>query len=198
VVLAAGGSRRLGHPKQLVVHQGATLLERTIRAALEAGADPIIVVLGSSAATIRSAMPPFPERVHFAVNQRWAEGMGSSIACGVGAFDGRDMGLQAAMLLVCDQPALDAAVLQQLMQQAAKEPQKILLADYGSGRGPPVVFPSRFFNELRLLQGDNGARDVHRRHAEDVRTVAFPGGAIDIDTPADLDRTLPGRGVINP
>ncbi|HUG12942.1 MAG TPA: NTP transferase domain-containing protein, partial [Opitutaceae bacterium] len=81
-----------------------------------------------------------------------------------------------------------AAVLRNFLHAAVTNPSSIHLADYGKGRGPPVIFPSAFFNELVALSGDSGARDVHRRHADAVHTVPFPDGVVDIDTPADLDR----------
>lgn len=187
MVLAAGESRRLGRAKQLVRLEGRTLLERAINAAVEADADPIVVVLGASAGEIRAALPLFSERVRFVVNERWAEGMGTSIARGVRALREVEPDADAALILVCDQPALDAPVLKQFLQLAAAEPAKILLADYGGSRGPPVLFPRIHFNELLALRGDAGAREIHRRHADAVRAVSFPGGAVDIDSPHDLN-----------
>jgi molybdenum cofactor cytidylyltransferase len=187
-VLTAGGSRRLGRAKQLVTHKGQTLLARTIAATCESGIDTIVVVLGAAADEIRHALPPLPAQVHFVVNERWPEGMGTSIACGVQRLESLDASLAGAMVLVCDQPALEATVLKSFLHAAIADRASIHVADYGAGRGPPVYFPRDFFNELLALRGDSGARDVHRRHAEIVRPVPFPGGAIDIDTPADLDR----------
>ena len=188
VVLAAGASRRLGRAKQLVTHKGQTLLAKTIAAACDAGIDTIVVVLGAAAAEIRDALPPLPLHVHFVVNERWPEGMGTSIASGVRQIVALDPTLEGVMILVCDQPALDAAVLKNFLHAAAADRSCIHLADFGSGRGPPVIFPSALFDELFALRGDSGAREVHRRHATIVRAIPFPGGAIDIDTPADLDR----------
>lgn len=186
VVLAAGGSRRLGRAKQLVRHEERTLLERTITAAVESDADPVVVVLGAAADEIRAAIQLPSERVRFVVNERWAEGMGTSIARGVQTLLEIDPAADSALILVCDQPALDASVLTRLLQLAAAEPTKILLSDYGAGRGPPVLFPRFCFNELLGLRGDSGAREVHRRHADVLLAVPFPGGALDIDVPRDL------------
>jgi molybdenum cofactor cytidylyltransferase len=191
VVLAAGDSSRLGRAKQLVVHEGCTLLERTIAAAIGAGADPVMVVLGARAGEIRNAIPEFTERVRFVVNIRWGDGMGTSIARGVGALRKFDPTVSAALIVVCDQPALDTAVLQRFVALAAEEPAKILLADYETGRGPPVVFPRVFFDELLALEGDTGAREIHRAHADAIVTVPFPGGAVDIDAPGDLKSLRP-------
>jgi molybdenum cofactor cytidylyltransferase len=188
VVLAAGASRRLGRAKQLVTLKGQSLLARTIGAACDAGVEPIVVVLGAAAGEIRDALPPLPVQVHSVVNECWSEGMGTSIACGVRQLVALDASLDAALILVCDQPALDATVLRTFLHAAVVDRASIHLADYGSERGPPVIFPSAFFDELLALRGDSGAREIHRRHADAVHTVAFPGGAVDVDTPADLDR----------
>jgi len=188
-VLAAGGSLRLDRPKQLVRHQGRTLLERTISAAVGAGADPIVVVLGASADAIERELPSFSNSVRIARNPQWADGMGTSIACGVRALLETDPAAQAVLILVCDQPALSAEVLKGFVDLASAEPAKIIIADFGSGRGPPVVFPRARFEELLALRGDIGAREIHRKYPDDVRMLAFPGGAIDIDTPGDLDCT---------
>src|SRR5688500_11092794 len=84
VVLAAGGSSRLGRPKQLVVHDGLPLVARAARAALAAGAGPVVVVLGGSAAAVRVALSPLA--VELVVNDAWADGMGTSVAAGVRAL----------------------------------------------------------------------------------------------------------------
>lgn len=186
-MLAAGASRRLGRPKQLVRHKGATLLERTVNAAVHGGADPVVVVLGAAADTIQPQLPIFPKSVRFVRHARWAKGMGTSIACGVEALVATDPTVRAVLILVCDQPRLNPAVLKRFLAEARVNPGKILLADHGAGRGPPVLFPRRYFGELLKLRGDTGARGIHRNHPEAVATIPFPGGAFDIDTPADLD-----------
>jgi molybdenum cofactor cytidylyltransferase len=191
VVLAAGASSRLGRAKQLVVHEGHTLLERTIVAAVAAAADPVVVVLGAAANEIRRALPPLEERVRFVVNDQWPDGMGTSIARGVAALREFGSETEAALILVCDQPALDAGVLRRFVELACAKPGMILLADYGTGRGPPVTFPREFFDELVALRGEAGAREVHRRHADSIITVPFPGGAVDIDAPDDLRSLRP-------
>lgn len=191
MVLAAGDSSRLGCAKQLVVHEGRTLLERTIAAALGAGAGHVVVVLGARAGEIRSAIPESGDRVRLVDNDRWSDGMGTSIARGVAALREFDPGISCALVLVCDQPALDADVLRRFIELASAEPAKILLADYGTGRGPPALFPRLLFDELVVLRGDTGAREVHRRHADSILTVPFAGGALDIDVPGDLKSLRP-------
>lgn len=187
VVLAAGGSRRLGRAKQLVRLEGRTLLDRAITVAVESGTEPVVVVLGAEAGVIHSALRSYPDRVRFVMNERWAEGMGTSIARGVQALLEIDPEAEAVLILVCDQPALDATLLRRYLEITAAEPTKILLADYGSDRGPPVLFPRIHFDELLSLRGDTGAREVHRRHADAVRTVPFREGALDIDVPENLE-----------
>lgn len=188
VILAAGASRRLGRPKQLVIHEGRTLVERSILAATGAGAEPVVVVLGAHADEVSSVVPKVSERARIVLNENWNDGMGTSIACGVKELLKSGRNIEAVLILVCDQPALDKRVLGGVLAQSQANPGRIILCDYGDGRGPPVCFPREFLGELADLTGDAGAASIHRKHADLVTLVSFPGGALDIDTADDLDR----------
>ncbi len=188
LVLAAGASRRLGQPKQLVPHRGRPLLSHTVEAALAAGFTPVTVVLGAQGDVIRRQLGTPPSAVSFVENTDWAEGMGSSIRAGLRALLDAHPATTGVFILVCDQPALDAALLQQFRQRAIASPASIWVADYGTGQGPPVFFPRSCFDELLALQGECGARSVIRSHSAHVQRIAFPDGDLDLDTPADLAR----------
>jgi molybdenum cofactor cytidylyltransferase len=170
VVLAAGGSTRLGEPKQLVIVGGETLVERAVRAARDAGCEPVVVVLGAEEERIR-------ERCNLAgavvlVNEAWEEGMASSIRVGVGASGGAD----GVLLMTCDQPAVTAAHLLAVM--AAGE---VTASAYAGRRGVPAFFPAAIFPALLELRGDVGARELLLGAA----TVDLVGGDLDVDTEAD-------------
>jgi CTP:molybdopterin cytidylyltransferase MocA len=108
VLLAAGASQRLARPKQLLVWQGETLVRRAARSALEAGVDELIVVVGAERDAVVAALAGLDLRV--VTNERWHEGMGTSIAAGVGAASG-----DAVLLLLADQPGVDATLLAALI-----------------------------------------------------------------------------------
>ena len=174
VILAAGASRRLGEPKQLVRVHGETLLERTVRVAAEAGCSPILVVLGASSEAILAHTSLTPAEV--LLNPEWDEGMASSIRAGIRALPPKT---QAALLLTCDQPTVTAVHLQRLASSAATEP---VASRYAGRHGVPAYFPANTFAELLRLSGDAGARLL----LSTARAIDLPGGEIDVDTPESL------------
>jgi CTP:molybdopterin cytidylyltransferase MocA len=176
VVLAAGGSSRLGRPKQLLRHDGATLLERTVATALAAHLRRIVVVLGAHADAVRASVRMPAECVE---NVNWQAGVASSIRVGLAALDSPD----AVLLLVCDQPRVSSAHLQALVRAA--EAGKIAASSYAGVIGVPAVFPKRWFGDLESLTGDRGARMLIREHADDTIVLPCPEAAFDIDTEAD-------------
>ena len=171
VVLAAGGSRRLGRPKQLVLLEGEPLVRRAARIAFEAGLGAVRVVLGCEAERVGAALEGLV--VDTRVNPRWAEGMASSIRCGLGGLTG------PVLLLTCDQPAVSAAHLRALAARAEAAP--IVASAYAGARGVPALFAARLLGALRALEGDRGARAVIAG-AEQVAEIPLPGGERDIDT----------------
>jgi molybdenum cofactor cytidylyltransferase len=171
VVLAAGASKRLGEPKQLVRLGPETLLERAVRVAQEAGCSPVIVVLGASAALIEAECK-FGDAV-LVVHNDWAEGMGSSIRAGVSALPDAD----ACVVMTCDMPAVTAAHLRLLMASG-----ELTASIYAGRRGVPAYFPGATFQLLMELHGDAGARDLLRS----AQCVELVGGELDIDTADDL------------
>jgi molybdenum cofactor cytidylyltransferase len=180
VVLAAGASRRLGQAKQLVVHRGEELVKHTVRAAAGSRCTGVCVVIGASA---RRVLPVVlgagAEVVH---NPAWESGMASSIHAGV-AWAERH-GHEAIVLCVCDQPHLSAAHLDTLIREH-EESGDVIASRYGATVGVPAVFPRARFAALSALSGDQGARGLLRQGL--VREVSWDAGAIDVDTPADLE-----------
>ncbi len=190
VVLAAGGSARLGRPKQLVRIGGEPLVRRAARTALDAGCDPVLVVLGSEAEAVRAAVADLP--VLHADNRLWADGVGGSIACGVRAVAaGRPAG---CIVLPCDQPHLTARLLARLIERSRNACPAAVACRYGATVGAPALFTPALFDRLSALTGDSGAKRV-LRDCSPLEIVDFPGGELDIDTDADLRRVpAPGAG----
>jgi molybdenum cofactor cytidylyltransferase len=178
VILAAGASRRLGRPKQLVELAGESLLRRAARAAL-AGCSPVLVVVGSRAPEMEANLAGLP--VTIVDNAAWEEGMAASIRAGVAALPA---GASGVLFLLCDQLAVDAALVNRLLEAWRAHPDAVIACGYAGTRGTPSVFPARCFPQLLALRGDRGARGL--LGGEDVVVVPFPEGAADVDTPADL------------
>lgn len=175
IVLAAGESRRLGCPKQLVLYDGEPLVLRAARVALGAGCDETIVVAqpGMLGDVLRDLQLTIVENADF------REGMSTSIARGVTAAGDARM-----LITLCDQPLVTSAHLRELLAVDAP----IVATEYNAIHGVPAVFAPRFAAELCALRGDRGARAVIAAHAAEVVAIAFAGAAVDIDTEADLPR----------
>lgn len=186
ILLAGGGSARLGRPKQLLTYQGQTLLRYSLRAALDSHAQPIIAVLGSDADKMQQEIHDIPIQV--AVNTEWQEGMASSIRCGIKAVTEISPAAEGVIIMVCDQPFVTAELLTELMTAHQKTGKPIVACGYENTFGPPVLFHHSLFNELLRLKGDIGARSIIKQHNIEVEVVPFPDGTYDIDTEADYEK----------
>jgi molybdenum cofactor cytidylyltransferase len=185
IILAAGASRRLGQPKQLVRMAGETLLARTIRLAREAGARPLIAVLGANHEHIASTVDL--SQVHSFINHDWEQGIATSIHAGIEAVRIIAPAAKAVLLLVCDQPRLSAEHLRRLIEASKESVESAIVASQYAGiAGIPAIFPSSQFANLLALRGDSGARHILRNPRCTMTMVPFEGGDVDIDTPGDL------------
>ena len=190
VVLAAGGSSRLGEPKQLVRWNGETLLARTVRLAREAGCAPIVVVLGYQAERVQAVLATAD--VQIVVNTEWASGMASSLRAGAAAWSAQSATGSSVLLMVCDQPRVEAEHLRTLLLRHSKESRKITAAAYAGRLGVPAIFARSMLDELMAATGDSGARAVIERHRSEAATLEMPEAEFDIDSPDDLSRCAGG------
>lgn len=184
IVLAAGGSSRLGTPKQLLTFCGETLVRRAAKAALESVCDRVVVVVGNHAQQIRQEMSDLPVLV--VENEDWRSGISSSIRTGLEQISSPD----GVVITLCDQPFMTAAVLNELIDAHRETGSAIVASTYATTRGVPAFFAPELFNELAALTKDEGARRIIASHPEKVATVEFPRGAIDIDTLEDRERLI--------
>lgn len=177
VVLAAGGSSRLGRPKQLLEIGGEPLVALACRTAAEAGCAPVIAVLGAQADEMRKRLP---EGVRAVLNEGWADGMGGSLALGVEAAAEAD----AVLVLLADQPGVLPATIRRMRQLLTEPGISMVWCEQEGAPGPPVMFAATHFGELRQLRGDEGGRSVVKRHPNAVAVVKVPGRRWDIDDEA--------------
>jgi molybdenum cofactor cytidylyltransferase len=182
ILLAAGSSRRFGRDKQTALVGAEPLLLRSVRLLLEAGFVEPIVVLGERAGEHREMLAALPVRI--IENAEPAAGMASSLVLGLNAGLDAANPVEAALVTVCDQPAVTASHVRSLVA-AWRSGGGIVASAYGGTRGVPALFDARYFAELRALKGDRGAGPLLARYA-DVVAIPLPGGDVDIDTPADL------------
>lgn len=186
VILAAGNSSRLGKPKQLLLHQNKTLLRHSVDEALDARLGPVAVVLGHNAETIAKNISERPLQIVF--NPQWQEGLASSISTGLSDIVSRNPPIQSVILAVCDQPFLTASVFQQLLTEHLQTGKGIVASSYADTVGTPALFHRRYFQNLLQLNGAEGAKRIMQFFRDDVTTISFPNGNIDIDTAEDYDR----------
>ena len=189
MLLAAGGSSRLGRPKQLLVHEGEPLVRRAARAALDAGTGPVVAVLGAEADAVRAALDGLPG-VRTVVNERWATGLASSLAAGIGAVLAGAEGTGACdgvLVLLADQPLVDASALGRLLQAFGAE-HRVVASSYAGTLGVPAVFGREHLAALQRLGGDRGAGAWLRERRAEVTAVPMDAAALDVDTAADVAR----------
>jgi molybdenum cofactor cytidylyltransferase len=185
IILAAGASRRLGQPKQLLVYGGETLLARSIRLADEAGVSPVVVIIGAHHERIRAAVAL--DGVNLVINENWGQGIASSIHAGLGALDEVGCAASGVLILGCDQPRLTAAHLRALIEMFTAQAKPCIVASaYAGVHGIPAVFPRFAFSHLLALSGDRGARALLEKPPCLLIAQPFEGGEVDIDQPDDL------------
>lgn len=176
-VLAAGASRRLGSPKQLLRVHDTTFVRHAALCAI-AAAHRAAVVVGCGARAVLDSVGELPaEALH---NPDWSEGIASSIRVAVDwATEQR---LEALLLVLTDQPGLQATHLKRLCAryQVTRAP---VASRYGGILGAPALFPASYFLALSALTGDRGAGSL-LRGTVDVETVDCPALELDVDTEA--------------
>ena len=179
VLIAAGESRRLGTPKQLLPWGGHTLLRHAAMTALSAEVGPVVVVLGSNESACRTALEGLPLQILH--HPDWASGMGGSIAAGVRELQDRQ--LEAVIVMLCDQPFVTAATLRDLEAEWRLGGCEIVATRDQQILGPPALFSSKRFDRLLELQGHQGAKSLLQEHS--LRFIDCPQASIDVDTPED-------------
>jgi molybdenum cofactor cytidylyltransferase len=184
LVLAAGGSSRLGRPKQLLPYRGATLLDWVLGTARACEFDQLLVAIGGAAGEVRDAVDLSGAQV--VVNAAYGSGCSSSIAAAVGALDPRS---DVLVLLLGDQPGVTADTVRALLAGRGDAP--LAVCRYSDGRGHPFAFARPVFAELAELHGDKAVWKLLDRRPGDVAAVAVPGPVpIDVDTWADYEAVL--------
>ena len=185
IVLAAGASHRLGQPKQLLEFQGETLLARAARIAAEAGASPVLVVLGAHFEAMQASASAAPAILIF--NEQWQQGIATSIHAGIRSINKLAPSAAGALIMACDQPRVTASHLRALVDEFESQAATAITASvYQNTRGIPAVFPRSMFSSLTALTGDKGARALLAHPPCQLFEIQLAGGEIDIDTPSDL------------
>ena len=188
LVLGAGGSRRLGRPKQLLPYGERTLLDHTVNTARQCGFDQLVVPIGGASDDVR-------ERVDLSgadvvVNYAYGEGCSSSIAAALDAVDPR---CEVLVLMLGDQPGVTPDTVRALLAGRGDAP--LAVCRYDDGRGHPLAFDRSIFPALANLHGDKGVWRLLDERADEVVEVRIAGNVpLDVDTPEDYQAVLAEAG----
>jgi CTP:molybdopterin cytidylyltransferase MocA len=186
VLLAAGGSTRMGRPKQLLPFGRTTLLRHAVETALATGFSPLVVVLGAEPDACRIELEGLP--VNVTQNDGWAGGMGGSLRAGVAELERVAPDIRAVLVMLHDQPHVSVASLQRLGEMWSPPDWTIAAAFYGGTAGAPAVFGREHFVELKALTAGGGAKSILARHDARVAKLDLPEALDDIDSPEDYAR----------
>ena len=180
IILAAGASRRMGQPKQLLPYQGQTLLSHAIQCAIASSCKIVIVILGAHVDKIEPQISQLPIKI--VKNSNWNKGISSSIACGVSYIQEQDLNINGVVFLTCDQPLISTVIVDQLIEAHDLSNKPIIASQYENTLGIPALFSNSFFAELTELKADRGAKIIINKYPELVYPINFQLGAIDLDT----------------
>jgi molybdenum cofactor cytidylyltransferase len=197
IVLAAGGSRRLGQAKQLLPYNGATLLDATLATARAAGFDQLLVTLGGSADGVRDQVDL--EGAQIIENPEFSTGCGSSVRTAISQVDPRADGV---VLLLGDQPNVSAVTIRNLVALAAsgdEAPSPIGICRYRDDLGHPFWFSRDVFDDLVTLHGDKAVwKLLHSGRYGVVELAVDAEVPIDVDTWDDYHALLALHGLSDP
>jgi molybdenum cofactor cytidylyltransferase len=180
IILAAGTSARMGSAKQLLSYRGKSLLQHSIDVALDSLAEQVIVVLGARKEIIEQEIDQ--SNIQLIENPLWESGMASSIQFGLQKLKTMLPEADGAIFMVCDQPFVNAELLNKLIDKHISSGKNIVASKYADTLGTPTLFHHSFFDELSMLKGDIGAKSLIKTYKNQIESVEFQLGSIDIDT----------------
>ena len=182
ILLAAGESKRMGKPKELMPFGQSSIVEQTIDNLLGSAVNEVIVVIGHRAEEVIRLIATRP--VKLAVNPNYKQGMSTSIIAGLNLVDSQ---AQAVMLALGDQPAIDSQTINRLIKAFYTHDKGIAIPTYQGRRGHPIIFAVKYKEKLLELKGDIGGRQIVKDHPDDILEVAVNSESIltDIDTISD-------------
>ena len=184
VVLAAGSSTRMGRNKLFFELDGETLLRRVVRRAIDAGLDPVLVVVGHERERAREALSglsctPVDNPDH-------AKGINRSLRTGISRVPEP---ARAAVVMLADMPFVTSRMIAALVSRYRESTAPLVISAYGDVNAPPMLYDRALFPELQRMEGEGCGRQVVRRHRDEAIAVSWPQAALqDIDVPEDYER----------
>jgi molybdenum cofactor cytidylyltransferase len=183
IILAAGGSKRFGSPKQLARWRGKTFIEQAVDAALASSARPVVVVLGADAERCRAALADRP--VEVVVNESWMQGQSTSVQAGLAALPAN---IGGALFFLVDMPGVPPDLIDRLLQRHRETLAPLVWPEFEGRRGNPILFDRSLFLELRQVSGDTGGKPVLLHYQDRAERVVVDDKSIlqDFDHPESL------------
>ncbi len=194
IILAAGESKRMGRPKQLLPVGGLPLICRILGEALSSNLDFVVVVLGCRAEEIKKVLiQEYPqEKYRIIYNPKYPEGMASSIRAGIKEVKGT---YDHAMIILADMVHIDAALINHLLKDYLSSGRPIGAITVEGRRSHPVIFSKTVYPELLSIRGDKGGRDLFQPYEGKICLVSAPAKyrEVDLDTPEDYEHLVSER-----
>lgn len=183
LILAAGSSKRLGEPKQLLKYKDKTLIEIAIEKALQISSN-VTVILGAEEKEISKIVSNYP--IDIKINPNYMHGIGNSISFGINEIKE----IENCLIMLCDQPFIPTSHLQNLVKNSKDE--LLIASNYDSSPTVPAIFPKRYYPQLLALKGDKGAKSILIK--EKAFTIKLEKEfALDIDTKNDVINFLKNK-----
>ena len=188
LLLAAGGSSRMGQAKQLLPWGDTTLIEHQIRTLIKTG-NPVNVVLGSDSELIIPVIKNYP--VNICINKNWESGMGSSISFGIEEVTRKFPQSEGVLITLLDQPLINEFYYEKMISAFQPGLKQLIASHSVTGwRGVPVIFDKYYYKDLSLLKNDEGAKRIIQQNEKNVIVVEGNDSLEDIDTPQSYQELL--------
>ncbi|MCF2873722.1 MULTISPECIES: NTP transferase domain-containing protein [unclassified Tenacibaculum] len=184
ILLAAGSSSRMGTIKQALPYKKTTLLGWSLKTAIQSNANSVFCVLGANKKTLEKIVQK--NEVPIITNPNYKKGLSSSIIAGILQVEEN---YDNVLIMLADQPNITSEYLNELIKTSSENPEKIIASNYNEKAGVPVVFPKAYFNDLKTLKGDNGAKMFLKENLSAIIKMP-PTNLVDIDTLKDYKNLI--------
>ena len=188
ILLAAGKSRRMGSPKQLLSYKGSSLIRHATKETIASICNPTVVVLGANSDRITREIKDLS--VHIAYNTKWQQGMSASIAVGINTLLEMKLDFDAVIMALADQPLITFQVYDRLVRSYYQNKVKAVASNYSDTIGVPALFDRTLLPKLLNMKHQGGAKQLLNKYSDRAFNLDLPEAAIDIDTPADYKKLL--------
>jgi molybdenum cofactor cytidylyltransferase len=178
----------MGSPKALLSWGSSSIVESLIQELRKAGPGQVVLIVGTHADEIRRQVDSMGVGVCY--HPEWRKGMGSSIAAGIRYIESEFPKAGSVLISLCDQPFLGVSQIKILLAEHKAFPHLIVASAYESGPGAPAIFPREYWNSLKTLPADSGAKAYLRQHRNSVRVVEIGKATMDVDTPEAYKKAL--------